>query len=144
MLEALLRATPSRGRRHLFACAEGAGDVLPRGLRAAGAEVDVVPLYATVEAPVDEAWLRGELRGGRLDVVTLASPSAVRALVARLGGDVPRALGSARLAAIGPSTAAALEAEGLRADAVAEEPSDAGLARAAVSSLASKEPGGRR
>jgi uroporphyrinogen III methyltransferase/synthase len=138
MLAAL--AAGCRGRRYLFPCAEGAREVLPEGLRAAGASVDVLPMYATEEAPIDEAWLQGELRGGRLDVASFASPSAVRSLVRR--GGSPSRWRVRRIAAIGPVTASALRAEGLRVDAIAEEPTDAGLVRAVVACCEDDEPGG--
>ena len=50
--EGLLEALPAdlRGARALVARAEEARDTLPEGLRAAGAEVDVVPLYRTLAA----------------------------------------------------------------------------------------------
>jgi uroporphyrinogen III methyltransferase/synthase len=142
MLAALVRGERCRGRRYLFPCAEAARDVLPEGLRAAGAIVDVLPVYATEPAEVDEAWLAGELQGGRLDLLSFASPSAVRSLVARLGPKAREGMQRARVAVIGPVTARAAEAEGLRVDAIAEEASDAGLVRAIVSCLQEAERGG--
>ena len=52
LAEGLLEALPAdlRGARALVARAEEARDTLPEGLRAAGAEVDVVPLYRTLAA----------------------------------------------------------------------------------------------
>ena len=87
-------------------------------------------------------WLQGEPLGGGLDVLTFASPSAVRSLLGRLGPDAPRKLQRARIAVIGPVTASAVQAEGLRVDAIAEEASDAGLVRAIVSCLQEAEGGG--
>ena len=51
--EGLLAALPGglAGVRALVARAEEARDTLPEGLRAAGAEVDVVPLYRTRRGP---------------------------------------------------------------------------------------------
>jgi uroporphyrinogen III methyltransferase / synthase len=45
VLEALAGRTDVQGARVLYATAEGARDVLPAGLRALGAVVDVVPVY---------------------------------------------------------------------------------------------------
>jgi uroporphyrinogen III methyltransferase/synthase len=142
MLAALTREDRCRGRRYLFPCAEKARDVLPEGLRAAGAVVDVLHVYATEPAVVDEAWLMGELLGRRLDLLSFASPSEVRSLVGRLGPKAREALQCARIAVIGPVTASAVEAEGLRVDAIAEEASDAGLVRAIVSCLQETREGG--
>jgi len=142
MSAALTRGGGCRGRRYLFPCAEAARDVLPEGLRAAGAIVDVLPVYTTEAAEVDEAWLAGELRGGRLDLLSFASPSAVRSLVGRLGPKTRDALQGVQIAVIGPVTASAVEAEGLRVDAIAEEASDAGLVRAIVSCVHEAEGGG--
>ena len=52
LAEGLLEALPDdlSGVRALVARAEEARDTLPDGLRAAGAEVDVVPLYRTLAA----------------------------------------------------------------------------------------------
>ena len=67
-----------RGRRFLVPRSDLARDVLPDGLRAAGAEVDAVVAYRNAPAEVDRDWLRGELVAGRLDALTFASPSAAR------------------------------------------------------------------
>ena len=52
LAEGLLEVLPSdlRGARALVARAEEARDTLPEGLRAAGADVTVVPLYRTLAA----------------------------------------------------------------------------------------------
>ncbi|MGH2913630.1 MAG: uroporphyrinogen-III C-methyltransferase [Solirubrobacteraceae bacterium] len=79
---------------------------------------------ATVEAPA----IRIEPLGGpapepgRYDLVCLTSPNGVACLFERLtsAGLDARALGGARIAAIGPGTAAALRSRGLIADVVPE------------------------
>jgi uroporphyrinogen-III synthase/uroporphyrinogen III methyltransferase/synthase len=98
--------------------AEGRPELL-EGLRAAGAEVAAVEAYRTVAAPPEAirplaAWLAA----GEVAAVAFASPSAVRAVVAGLG-DGAVLLKRVPLAAIGPTTAEALRAEGL---AVAAQP----------------------
>jgi uroporphyrinogen-III synthase/uroporphyrinogen III methyltransferase/synthase len=101
------------GRRVLLPRpAEGRPELL-EGLRAAGADVAAVEAYRTVPAPAEAirplvAWLEA----GEIDAVAFASPSAVRAVVAGLG-DAATLLRRVRLAAIGPTTADALRAEGL-------------------------------
>jgi len=69
--------------------------------------------------------------------VAFASPSAVRNLVSFFAeGEAARLLGRTRLAAIGPTTAAALREAGLPADAVAADASGASLAQALRAALA--------
>jgi len=98
------------GRRFLFPAARGARRVLPDGLRGLGAEVDEVVAYETVADPSASARLISALDSG-LTLLTVASPSAVRALGAAMDG-VGLERGSLRLAAIGPTTAQAARAAG--------------------------------
>ncbi|HYG66536.1 MAG TPA: uroporphyrinogen-III synthase [Anaeromyxobacteraceae bacterium] len=95
---------PAEGRPELVA-----------GLLAAGARVEAVEAYRTSPAPPERLAPLGRwLEAGEVDAVAFASPSAVKAVVAALG---PRAslLERTLLAAIGPTTADALSAAGLRA-----------------------------
>jgi uroporphyrinogen III methyltransferase / synthase len=101
-------------------------------LRDQGAEPLLVPAIV-IHPPSDPAALaRGlsELRAGCYGWVAFTSENGVlrtwEALVSA-GGDA-RAFGAARLAAIGPATARALERLGLRADVVAKEFRGEGLA----------------
>lgn len=92
--------------------AEGRPELLD-GLAAAGAEVVAADAYRTVPAsPQVLAPLGDALARGEVDAVAFAAPSAVRSVVAGLG---PRAglLRRTALAAIGPTTAAALSEAGL-------------------------------
>ncbi len=130
LLAWLLAQGEWRGRRVLLPRAEGAGDTLPAGLRAAGARVDELALYRTEAAPFDCAALLADLRGGRLDVLAFASPSAARHFAAGMGGEGVAAARSAAIAAIGPVTAEALRAVNLAPDLVAETPSADGLVAA--------------
>jgi uroporphyrinogen III methyltransferase/synthase len=72
--------------------------------------LDKAPLDAAIERLTDYDW------------IVFTSANAVRSLRARLEelGKELRSLGKARLAAIGPATAATLEAEGLEVDVVPE------------------------
>jgi uroporphyrinogen-III synthase len=91
---------------------------LVEGLAAAGAEVAAPVAYRTVPAPAEALAPLGDLlAAGRVDAVTFASPSAVRSVVAALGGRAGL-LGRVLLGAIGPTTAAALREAGLTAGAV--------------------------
>jgi uroporphyrinogen-III synthase len=84
----------------LLITARDASPVLPAKLRAAGHRVDNIDAYTTVEAPPPDL----EDAISKADVVTLASPSAVRALASGLGGDVAAKLRGKLLACIGPVT----------------------------------------
>jgi uroporphyrinogen III methyltransferase/synthase len=85
-------------------------------LRALGAAVLEVPAIRIVPSAGPTPQL------DRYDLVCLTSPNGVRLLFDRLRQDGldGRALAGARVAAIGPGTAAALEAHGITADIVPE------------------------
>jgi uroporphyrinogen-III synthase/uroporphyrinogen III methyltransferase/synthase len=106
-------AASVRGRRVLVPRpAQGRPELLD-GLRAAGADVTSVVAYRTVPAPPEELRpLAGWIAAGEVDAVAFASPSAVEAVTAALGGSAPL-LGRVLLGAIGPTTAGALRAAGL-------------------------------
>jgi uroporphyrinogen-III synthase len=101
------------GSRILFPASEIARDTLPAGLEALGAEVARVTAYRTLPAEVDAAACAATLEAGRVAVVSFASPSAVEGLRAALGDALfARLARDVALAAIGPTTAAALRAAG--------------------------------
>lgn len=87
--EALVDAMSSRtdidGARMLYPAAQGARDVLPNGLRALGAVVDVIPVYRSVVDVDGQSRLRGLATSNGLDLVTVAAPSAVDALLDEIG-----------------------------------------------------------
>lgn len=118
-LVAALRAR-APGRRFLFMRGASARDVLPAGLRAAGAQVDEVTVYRTEPAEVDAPALRAALVQGALDALTFTSPSAARRFAALLDEPARRATSRLAIAAIGGTTAAALRALGLPPSAEAE------------------------
>ena len=135
MLAAILAAGPVAGRRYLWPCAAGARQVLPAGLRAAGADVEALPLYRSIPPPdLDGAALCAALAGDEFDILTFASPSAVRHFADLL--DAPGRAGAQRatVAAIGPVTAEALAGAGLPAQVVSERPD----AEALVTALAAE------
>lgn len=118
------------GKHVLLPRAELARDVLPAGLRDAGANVDVVVAYRTLPAePAPDALRRVE--AGEVDIVTFASSSTVRNLVSLLGGRTDL-LERSFIACIGPITARTAADLGLRVDLVAQEYSVPGLVGALV------------
>jgi uroporphyrinogen-III synthase len=132
---ALAMAPHVRGRRVLLPrAAEGRPELL-EGLVAAGADVVAAACYRTVAAPAFAvAPLADAILDGRVDAVTFASPSAVKSVVAALG-DRATVLEHCVLAAIGPTTAAALEEAGLHVAVTPETSTASALADAIASRL---------
>jgi uroporphyrinogen III methyltransferase/synthase len=100
-------------------------------LRERGADPVVVPMIE-IHPPSDPSAMidAASALGGRYDWVVLTSANGVERFCAELErqGRDARAFGKARIAAIGPGTAAALERRGLTADLVAKEHRQEGLA----------------
>jgi uroporphyrinogen III methyltransferase/synthase len=122
------------GSRVLLPLGNLARPELGEDLEAAGARVERIVVYRTVTpAEVDQSALHA-LRAGQVDLVALASPSAMRNLVELLGpdADVLRAI---PLACIGPSTAEAVRALGFEPAAVATEHTLSGLVTAISDTL---------
>lgn len=136
LLEALV-ATGVEGRRLLLPVAEGARNVLPDGLSTAGATVDVVATYRTVRPHDTESDVLRLIRDGAVDVLTFASPSAVRNTVELIGAAMPV---SVAIACIGPITARAAHDLGLAVDIEAQEHSIVGLIDAISAWAAERAP----
>jgi len=129
-----------QGARVLVPQAEVARDVLPEGLRARGAQVDVIPVYRTVPALDDGAELAREILAGRVDAVTFTSSSTVQSFAQAVGEEAAK---SQRYAAavIGPVTAATAREHGLPVAIEAEEYTTAGVIDALVRHFAKEGRG---
>jgi uroporphyrinogen III methyltransferase/synthase len=115
-------ARPLFGRRVLVARAAHQASSTCDLLRARGAEPVAFPLLEIHPPPDLEAVARAVADLGSYDLVAFTSENAVEqtfAAIDRAGRDA-RALGAARVAAIGPGTAAALARFGVRADVAPE------------------------
>ena len=131
----------AKGQRVLLVRAKIARDVIPRELRKAGAEVDVVEAYETV-APKSSAEVLRKLLADRIrrpHAITFTSSSTVRNFVGLLGlAGARRALKKharhqgMRSASIGPVTSATLREFGLPVDIEATEYTIPGLVAAIV------------
>jgi uroporphyrinogen III methyltransferase/synthase len=114
---------PLFGRRVVVTRTREQASALAAALRAAGAEPVEVPVIEVADPLDGGAALRAAAaRLAAYDWVVLTSPNGARRLLAAVaadGGDARR-FGGARIAAIGPGTAAALAVGGLRADLVPE------------------------
>jgi uroporphyrinogen III methyltransferase/synthase len=116
-------AAHARGSRFLLPTSDRARDALAEGLRAEGAQVDVVVAYRTVAPEGLRDRVFEALRDGA-DAVTFASPSAVENLMAAAGALVPRV----KAAVIGPVTEEACRRAGIEIVAVATPSTAEGLA----------------
>jgi len=112
-----------KGKNFLIVRAEEARDVLPNGLRNAGAAVSVVPAYRTVLRK--SAGSRGALKG--CDLVTFTSSSCVEGFVKVFGKRYPRGL---KFASIGPVTSATCREHGIKVSVEAKSYTLDGLAGA--------------
>ncbi len=130
------------GARVLCLLGNRARTELADGLRARGARVDVVEAYRTVDLAEPDPDALAAIRAGEIDVVTFGSPSSVHSLVRLLGVDLA-ALSGACLAAIGPTTAAAMDDSGLTAHVVASTPDADGIAKAVGDYLSGKPRTGK-
>jgi uroporphyrinogen III methyltransferase/synthase len=116
--------------RVLIAGAAESRPLLAESLRARGAEVDEVALYATVAEPLDE---RARAAAAAADYLLLASGSAVR-FFARAAGE--GAFDGPRIASIGPATSAELRAHGREPDIEADPHTPDGLVAAVLADAA--------
>jgi uroporphyrinogen III methyltransferase/synthase len=130
VVDALRARGGLEGARVLLPRAQEARDALPEGLRALGAEVDVMPVYRTVAAPGRGGQLTDALRAGTIDAVTFTSSSTVRHFVELVGGAATTAPYTA--AVIGPITAATARELGLPVRIEASEYTVPGLVSALV------------
>jgi uroporphyrinogen-III synthase len=118
------------GARVLLPASTRAREDLASSLRGLGAEVDVLPAYATVE-PDGLAEAVGRVLGLGVDLALFASPSAVESF-ARAAGE--RALGL-KVAVIGPTTEAAARTARMDVREVARPSTAEGLVAAAERAL---------
>ena len=141
--EALLDAMATRadieGARILYPSAEGARDVLPAGLRALGATVDVIPVYRSAPDHDGQSVVRRLAKQGELDLVVVAAPSAVDALLDAVPAEHARRL---PVACIGPVTAKAARVAGFPVRVESTAATSEGLLRSIIASFS--KPSQRR
>jgi uroporphyrinogen III methyltransferase/synthase len=103
-----------KGKRILLARAKKARDILPKGLRKMGAEVDVVAVYRTVRPRGGSKKLKKLLAEGKIDVIAFTSSSTVNHFAELLKTeDLKKLLKGVAIACIGPVTARTVKEWGL-------------------------------
>jgi uroporphyrinogen-III synthase len=117
------------GVRVLYPRSAMGRDLLPNELRAAGCDVVAIDVYRTLPEPNVDQRVLDRVRRGEVDVLTFASPSSVRHLVAVLGSECA---GWNRVPVVcaGPVTAEAAREAGLLVSAVSESPDPVAMATA--------------
>jgi uroporphyrinogen III methyltransferase/synthase len=143
--EALVEAmTPEhlRGARVLLPRAMDARPVLPDGLRALGAAVEVVPVYRIEPEPGRSSDAMRRLQDGAVDCITFTSSSTVRSFVEVLGEAGIRLPDRTIVACIGPVTAATARDCGLGVGVVADAYTIPGLVDALRDRLGGTVPTG--
>ncbi len=131
------------GKRVLLVRAKIARDVIPRELRKAGAQVDVIEAYETVTPAASARRLRTVLTGNRKPhAITFTSSSTVKNFVSLLGLRGARAALKAGVhtASIGPVTSATLREFGLPVDIEAKQYTMQGLVDAIVAAAPKNDP----
>lgn len=124
-----------KGKRVLLVRAKIARDVIPRELRKAGAQVDVIEAYETVAPEASARRLRSALAGNRKPhAITFTSSSTVKNFVDLLGlrGARSAIKSGVHTASIGPVTSATLREFGLPVNIAAREYTMPGLVEAIV------------
>jgi uroporphyrinogen III methyltransferase/synthase len=122
MLDEIVRSMPPAGRRVLIPRSDVGRDVLPAGLRAAGAHVDAIAFYRNTRPGVDVEALRRDLVSGVLPLLTFASPSAADHFGELLDDAARAACKRCIIGAIGATTARALRSAGLEPDVIPTRP----------------------
>jgi len=102
------------GKRILLARAKKARDILPKGLKKMGAEVDVVEVYRTVRPKGGSKRMKKLLAEEKIDVITFTSSSTVNHFADLLKKeDLKNLVKGIAIACIGPVTAGTAKERGL-------------------------------
>ncbi|HEV7388757.1 MAG TPA: uroporphyrinogen-III C-methyltransferase [Gemmatimonadaceae bacterium] len=129
LLEKMRERDDVSGNRVLYVTAEGARDVLPRGLTEIGAEVVVLEVYRSIVDGQGAARLARAIEAGKVDLATFTSGSAVRGYVEAVGDDLAARIPAA---SIGTQTTEALRDAGIEVKIEAKESTIDGLVSAVL------------
>ena len=126
LAEALASEAP--GQSFLLARASRGREVLAERLQEAGATVEQLVVYQSLDVTVAEAQASEQLATGKVDWVTVTSSAIARSLAALFGDQ----LATSRLASISPITSQTLRELGLSPAVEAEQYTMQGLVAAIV------------
>jgi uroporphyrinogen III methyltransferase/synthase len=132
LLEMLEARDDLAGKKVLYVTAEGARDALPQGLKRLGADLTMIEAYRSIVDGEGAEKLGRAIDGGKIDLVTFTSASAVRGYVEAVGEDLALRVPAA---SIGPHTSDALRDAGIEVKVQAEESTLDGLASAVLSAF---------
>jgi uroporphyrinogen III methyltransferase/synthase len=132
LLEKLTERDDVSGARVLYVTAEGAREVLPDGLAALGADVNVIEAYRSIQDGASANRLKRALESGSVSAVTFTSASSVKSYVEIVGDELSL---KSPGASIGPQTTEAITAAGIELLSEAEESTIDGLVAAVVRSF---------
>jgi len=143
VVAAMERAGELDGARVLVPRAEQAREVLPEGLRQAGARVDVVSVYRTVaDKPANTREIIEDLLAGSIAMVTFTSSSTAANFVRAVGAKrIKRIAEKTRFASIGPITSQTLRKYGLQPAVEARDYTIDGLVAAISRSFGRRRQG---
>ncbi len=134
--EGLLAAMSARddvaGKKVLYVTAEGARDLLPSGLEKIGGDVRMIEAYRSIVDGEGAERLARAIEGGRVDLVTFTSGSAVRGYIDAVGEDLALRVPAV---SIGSQTSAALREAGVEVKAEAKESTLDGLISAVLNAV---------
>jgi uroporphyrinogen III methyltransferase/synthase len=122
----LIGRTDLRDKRVLLLRSEIASEELVEGLESGGAVVTDVAVYTAVPQQGDDKALVEQMQQGRIQWLTFASPSAVRAFFEQIPPEIVHSCG-VRIASVGPVTSKELAQVGAQADVEAAEHTIDGL-----------------
>ena len=121
-------ASEAQGRCFLLARASRGREILAEQLIAAGALVEQIVVYTSVDVERADPSVAALLSAGRIDWITVTSSAIARSLAALFGEDLRRA----KLASLSPITSSVLRELGHEPAAEAAEYTMVGLAAAIV------------
>jgi uroporphyrinogen III methyltransferase/synthase len=132
LLDAMRARDDVAGKKVLYVTAEGARDLLPRGLEEIGAEVKMIEAYRSIVDGEGAERLARAIEGGKVDLVTFTSGSAVKGYIDAVGEDIALRVPAV---SIGSQTSEALREAGIEVKAEAKESTLDALVSAVLNGL---------
>lgn len=116
----LIAHTSLKNKKVLLLRSKIASGELPEILKKAGAKVQDAAVYTAEQQKCKNDWLIEEIRKGRIDWLTFASPSSVDSFFNQIPGDLINST-NVKVASIGPVTSECLRTLGVNVDVTAAE-----------------------